>query len=313
MITELEKKNITVLYGGLSAEREISLKTGKAIISALHDAGYRVTGIDVDRQIVERLHRDRPDVVFIALHGRWGEDGTIQGVLEYLGIPYTGSGVTGSAVALDKLRSKQLFMANGLPTPPFQLLREDDALPVITSWPVIVKPAREGSSIGMSLVREADGLAVALAAAFACDREVLVEEYICGREFTVGVMGNNPLEPLPIVEIMPTNDFFDFTAKYTKGKTEYRVPAQITPAIASEMSRLAVAACRALECYGLARVDVMLDKKEKPYLLEINTIPGMTSLSLLPMAAAAAGLSFVQLLEKALLCALSIKGKETNV
>lgn len=296
----LRDRHIAVLYGGLSAEREISLRTGAAIIKALQDAGYRVTPVDVDRTVTERLRAVRPDVAFLALHGRMGEDGAIQGVLEYLAIPYTGSGVLASALALDKLRSKQVFVATGVATPPWQVADRAGALPVPAAYPVVVKPLLEGSSIGMSLVKTAAELPAALAGAFAHDRTALLEEYQAGREITVSVIGNEQARALPAVEIVPDNAFFDFAAKYTKGKTQYMTPARLTADEAAAAAALAVAAYRALGCRGLGRVDIIVRPGNRPTVLEVNTLPGMTETSLLPKAAAAAGLTFTQLLEEVL-------------
>ncbi len=304
MRAELQGKHLVVLYGGLSAERPVSLRSGAAVAQALTEAGYRVTLLDVDRTIAARLAAAQPDAVFLALHGRMGEDGTIQGLLEYLAIPYSGSGVLASALALDKLRSKQVFTAAGIPTPPWLVAERGGPVPAPASYPVVVKPILEGSSIGMSLVRSAAELPAALERAFACDATLLLEEYQAGREITVSIIGNRRLRALPAVEVVPDSGFFDYEAKYTKGKTQYIVPARLTDDEAAAAAAVAQAAYRALGCRGLARVDVIVRAGNRPTVLEVNTLPGMTATSLVPKAAAAAGITFAQLLEDVLVLAL---------
>ncbi len=305
-MTDLKQRPVAVLYGGLSAERPVSLRTGAAIIEALRADGYtQVVPIDVDRTVTDKLQAARPAVALLALHGRMGEDGTIQGVLEYLAIPYTGSGVLASALALDKVRSKQVFMAAGVPTPPWQVAERGQPAPAVTAFPVVVKPALEGSSIGMSLVHDAAALPAALERAFACDRVALIEPLVRGREITVSIIGTTRLQVLPAVEIVPGNEFFDYEAKYTKGKTEYLVPARLTDAERQAADAAAVAAYRALGCRGLGRVDIIMQADGSPTVLEVNTLPGMTATSLLPKAAAAAGIGFAALLTTLLELALT--------
>lgn len=302
---ELKTMTIAVLRGGRSAEREISLRTGAAILKALGEAGYRVVDLDVGRDLAEKLIALRPGLAFLALHGRGGEDGTVQGLLEYLGIPYTGSGVLASALALDKVRSKQVFAAAGIPTPRWTVARRGEPAPAPPGYPVVVKPAFEGSSLGMSIVRAPAELPAALELAARYDAEILFEEYVAGREVTVSILGNRELRLLPIVEIVPRNEFFDHEAKYTKGKTEYIVPARLSAAVAAAANEAARATYRALGCRGLGRVDIIIEPSGQPRVLELNTLPGMTETSLLPKAAAAAGLSFPALLTELLGLALA--------
>ncbi len=296
---------IGVLMGGMSAERDISLKTGTAICNALQSLGYRTQGIDVGRNICTVLAENPIDTAFIALHGRYGEDGSIQGLLELLQIPYTGSGVLASALAMNKPASKKMFCWHGLPTPDFMLVdssRTDDRRLLKDTLerlqlPCIVKPAEEGSTIGVSIVHKAEQLSAALTAAAAYGNTIIVEAYISGRELTVGVLNS---EPLPLIEIKPRSGFYDYSAKYTKGETDYIVSPDIDQETAQEMQRLALRACSALGCRGACRADFILSGQGTPYVLEINTIPGMTETSLLPMAAKAAGISFSELIEQIL-------------
>jgi D-alanine-D-alanine ligase len=300
---QMKKTVVGVLMGGHSAEREVSLRTGAAILAALRRCGHRAVGIDAGRDLPQQLARRKVGVAFIALHGRGGEDGTVQGLLECLGIPYTGSGVLGSALAMDKKQSKWIFRAHGLPTPDFEVL----AAGVRGAWPlerletpVVVKPVCEGSTVGMSVVRSRGALAKALATAFRYDPEVLVEAFVPGRDLTVGVLGDTAL---PAVEMRPRGGFYSYRAKYTSGATEYLVPAPLTDRQAARTGELALAAHRALGCRGASRVDFRLDERGRPLLLEVNTIPGMTETSLLPKAASAAGIGFDELVGRILAAA----------
>jgi D-alanine-D-alanine ligase len=286
--------------GGLSAEREISLRTGRAVLGALQQAGYQAFGIDAGRDLAQRLAAEGVEVAFIALHGRYGEDGTVQGLLELLGIPYTGSGVLASSVAIDKVTTKKILLHHELPTPGFEVFRRGDDPDALIArsrhLPLVVKPAREGSTIGVSIVRAAADFAPALAEALRFDPVVLVEEYIAGLEVTVGVLEG---EALPIVQVVPRGGFYDFTAKYTAGQTEYLVPAPLEAGLYRRLQEAAVEAFRALGCAGAARVDFMVREREF-YCLEVNTIPGMTETSLLPKAAREAGISFGELVQRIL-------------
>jgi len=297
-ITEMKQQKIGVLMGGLSAEREISLKTGNAIFNALQERGYQAVKLEVDRSIASTLVEERIAVAFIALHGPWGEDGSIQGLLEMMGIPYTGSSVLASALAMHKVMAKKVFCYHNLPTPPFEVVRYGDDLPAITlAPPIVVKPVCGGSSIGTSIVQSISDLEEALRGAAEYEPDILVEQFVEGTDITVGVLNG---EALPIVEVVPKSGFYDYSNKYTKGRTEYIVPARLSEDTTKAAQGLALAAYRALQCAGAARVDFRLDRSGGLSILEVNTIPGLTETSLLPMAAAKAGIDFPTLLERML-------------
>lgn len=292
-------KKVGVIMGGFSEEREVSLKTGKAVVDALREKGYTADPIIADRDIWEKIKESRCQVAFIALHGPMGEDGAVQGLLEWMGIPYAGSGVLGSALAMNKTMSKEIFLRHGIPTASFRTLFKGDLAGMEEvrkdlSLPCVVKPASQGSTIGLSIVRRAEDLPKALASGFELDNELLLEDFIEGRLLTVGILGETAL---PVVEIRPKSGFYDYDAKYVKGKTDYLVPAPLPPAVARICQDVALKAHKALRCRGFSRVDLILDGKEHPVVLECNTIPGMTETSLLPMAARAAGMEFGDLLE----------------
>jgi D-alanine-D-alanine ligase len=286
----LKQKTIGVLMGGLSPEREVSLTTGKEIFNAIQRKGLNVEMIDVDHNIGADLAERKIDLACIALHGTWGEDGTIQGILEYLKIPYTGSGVLGSAIAYNKVVSKEIFMERGIPTAPYQVITVEDRDQVkrTLDLPVVVKPADQGSSIGVSIVRTESQWKTALDQAFEVSEEILIEQFIEGKLLAVGM--NGPL-PMPVVEIVPKSGFYDYEAKYTEGKTDYVCPAQLTSKEAQQCRDASVRVFKALKGRGFPRVDVILNN-DIPYVLEMNTIPGMTPTSLLPMAARQGGLEF---------------------
>ena len=286
----LKQKTIGVLMGGLSPEREVSLTSGKEIFNAIQSKGLNAEMIDVDHNIGATLAERKIDLACIALHGTWGEDGTIQGVLEYLKIPYTGSGVLASAIAYNKVVSKEIFMERGIPTAPYQVITVKDRGRVkrTLDLPVVVKPADQGSSIGISIVRTESQWETALDKAFDVSEEILIEQFIEGKLLAVGM--NGP-QPMPIVEIVPKSGFYDYEAKYTEGKTDYVCPAQLTPKEKQRCEEVSVRVFKALKGRGFPRVDVILDKST-PYVLEMNTIPGMTPTSLIPMAARQAGLEF---------------------
>lgn len=296
---------IGVLMGGVSAEREISLKTGEAIENALRERGYDVCPIDVGYDIATRIASEQIAIAFIALHGRLGEDGTIQGMLEMTRIPYTGSGVLASALSMDKIMSKRIFGAQAIPTPGFRVLERTEeisaALETINlPLPIVVKPASEGSTIGVSIVRNRSDLARAIEHARQYDRRVLLEEYITGKEITLGVLNG---QPLPIIEILPKGGFYDYRAKYTKGETEYILPPRMPRKAQKEAAMVGLQAYNALGCEGCARVDMMADEKGNPFVLEVNTMPGMTETSLVPKAARFSGIEFPELVERILMAA----------
>jgi len=294
----LKNRKIGVLMGGLSEEREISLKTGAAILKALVEKGYRAVGIDAGGDLPAVLVRKKIEVAFIALHGRYGEDGCVQGLLEVMGIPYTGSGVRASAVAMDKSAAKKVMLFHGVSTPASSVYEEGKRLKVRV--PLVVKPSCQGSAIGVSIVKKEAGLKAALREASKFPGPVLVEKYISGRELTVSILDGRAL---PTIEICPKKGFYDYTNKYTKGKTEFIVPAPIPKGVDKKAVKEALKAYEALGCRGAARVDVMLDKSGVPYVLEVNTVPGMTELSLFPRAAQAAGLGYPALVEEMLMSA----------
>ncbi len=277
--------------GGNSSEREISLKSGAAVLQSLKRSGYKAVGVDVGRDLAGRLRRQRIDVAFIALHGRWGEDGTVQGLLEIMGIPYTGPGVLGSSMAMDKAVMKIVFDGVGIPTPAYAVAEEgkDVAFPL----PFVVKPANEGSTIGISIVRKNEEIAPAIADARKYDKKVIVEGYVEGDEITVGIVNG---ETLPVVQVKPVNGFYDFEAKYTKGMTEYIVPAEITEAVAERSSHIALKVYHAFDLSGCVRID-MLVKEDVPLVIDINTSPGMTETSLVPKAWGHLNRSFDDLVE----------------
>lgn len=303
---------VAVLMGGVSGEREISLRSGTAVAGALREGGHQVLEVDLGPSAVEQLAalQKKVDVAFLALHGRLGEDGTVQGALELLRIPYTGSGVLASALAMDKRMSKRIFRSEGIPVAPDVVLtardvesvglrRAVEGVALDLGFPCMVKPNREGSTLGSSRANNTEELEDALREAFGYDEVVLVERFIQGRELTVGLLGEEP-EALPVLEVVASKGVYDYECKYTKGMTRYLVPAPVPERLAVELQRLAVMAHRALGCEGVSRVDFMMDEEGNAYCLEVNTLPGMTELSLVPKAAAAAGYSFPEAVERIL-------------
>ncbi len=291
---------VGVLLGGRSAEREVSLKSGTMVLNALRSRGVDAHPFDPAKRDIDEMIGERFERVFIALHGRFGEDGTLQGILEWLGIPYTGSGVLGSALAMDKIRSKLLWQASGIPTPPYERLEAGADLRGVADrlgLPLMVKPANEGSSIGMSKVRRAGALEEAFSLAVNYDRQVIAEKFIDGIELTAGILDG---QPLPLIKLETPRDFYDYQAKYVSDDTRYIVPCGLPAAEERAIQALCVKAFHALGCRGWGRVDLMCDRAGKPYLLEVNTSPGMTDHSLVPMAARAVGLSYEDLCTKIL-------------
>jgi len=310
----MKEKKIAVVMGGPSREREVSLRTGNAILKALQGRGYQAVGIDFDpRRFAEQLRESDVEVVFNAIHGLYGEDGRIQGMLDILGLPYTGSGVTTNAVAMDKWISKCVFLQAGIPTPKSRLLSaavaQDpqclNSLQKEFAFPLVVKAVDQGSSIGVEIVRQEADLAAALQRVGGISERLLVEEFIAGREFTVAVWGDDAPDALPIIEIVPKAGWYNYDTKYTKGATDYLVPADLPAAVAAGIQEVAVAAYVILGCRGIARVDLLLDERQYPFVLEVNTVPGMTETSLVPKAAAAAGIPFDILCERLLAGAAS--------
>ena len=286
---------VAVLYGGKSAEREVSLKSGNAVLSALQAGGVDAFGIDVGDDFLQRLAREKIDRAFIVLHGRGGEDGSMQGLLECAGIPYTGSGILASALAMDKLRTKQVWHSLGLPTPRHAVLTSQadcEAAAAELGFPLIVKPAHEGSSIGMAKVDSVEALIAAWQDAARYDSQVLVEQWIAGPEYTIAVLRG---EVLPPIGLGTPHTFYDYDAKYLADDTQYRIPCGLSAEKEAELKDLTARACEAVGTQGWARADVMQDASGQFWLLEVNTVPGMTDHSLVPMAARAAGLDFQQL------------------
>lgn len=292
-------RRIGVLLGGLSSEREVSLRTGEAVLAALTARGHDAVPVYVDRDIDVALRQERIEVAFIALHGRWGEDGCIQGLLETMGIPYTGSDVLASALAMHKGKAKELFRLHNLPTPAYYVLsveQSDDIAGVHGDFgfPCVVKPIREGSSVGISMCASPAELVAAVEQALRFDDEVLVERFIAGREVSVAVLDERALGA---VEIAPRAGFYDYANKYTKGATDYFVPPRLSPERTRGILAQALRASAALGCRGATRVDLMVSDSGNEFVLEVNTVPGLTPTSLLPKIAEAAGLSFGELCE----------------
>jgi D-alanine-D-alanine ligase len=295
---------IAILCGGRSAEREVSLRSGAQVAAALAACGHIPERLDMDLETWERLRRGGFDCAFIALHGRLGEDGTVQGMLELLGLPYTGSGVLASALCIDKTRTNRLLAAEGLPVPDFEEMPEqvqdDDAegLAGRLGLPLVVKPVREGSTIGLTIAGDVDEVASGLVLARRYDRRVMAQRFVEGTEVTVGVLAVPDLNVLPTLEITYENETYDYDAKYTAGRSHHIIPARIPEASRQTVAEAAARAFRLLGCEGMARVDFIVDGAGTPWLLEVNTVPGLTEVSLLPDAARAAGVGFDELCER---------------
>jgi D-alanine-D-alanine ligase len=305
---------VAVLKGGPSLERQVSLRSGARVEDALARLGHEARPIDVGADLIEQLEADRPDVAFLALHGRGGEDGTVQELLDIVGIPYTGSGVLACMRSVDKVLTKHLLIEADLPTPEFFAFSETafrelgaaDALPAIEerlAFPIVVKPAAQGSALGVKFARAASDVPAALVAAFSYDSRVLLERHVAGRDVAVSVLDG---EPLPVVEAVPREeDFYDFESRYEIGRTDFVCPADLAPECTSRAQEVALATYNLLGCRGFARVDLMVeDATGEPLVLEVNAIPGLTETSLLPMAAEAYGISFDELIGKILDLAL---------
>ncbi len=295
-------KKVAVLYGGRSSEREVSLKTGAACADALAARGLDVTRIDVGLDVAERLRACGAEVVFNALHGRWGEDGSIQGLLESMGLPYTGSGVLASAVGMDKVLSKLLFKSLGLAVADYRVFPAARAATLHANdfpftFPVVVKPSCEGSSVGVTLVKDPSQLAAACAEAARWKGDVIVERYVKGKEVQVAVLDG---KAMGVIEVVPAREFYDYAAKYTAGTTQYFYPARITEAEDRKLLEAAEVAHRGLGCAGVTRTDFILAPDGTAYILEVNTLPGMTATSLVPKIAAGNGISFPELCERLL-------------
>jgi D-alanine-D-alanine ligase len=294
------REKVAVLMGGPSAEREVSLKSGAAVLAALTRRGVEAQGIDADQNVLRVLQDGGFTRAFIALHGRWGEDGVIQGALETIGIPYTGSGVLGSALGMDKLRCKYLWAGAGIPVPDYALLgrgMDPGAVAKRLGLPMFVKPAREGSSLGVTKVKRAEELAAAFETAARYDDEVIAERAIVGPEITCAVLGD---QALPLIRIETATEFYDYEAKYVRDDTRYHCPSGLETGLEQRIRQLAQRAFPLLGCSGWGRVDFMVDAGGNPYVLEVNTVPGMTDHSLVPKAAQAAGIAFDELVMRIL-------------
>ena len=296
---------IAVLCGGRSAEREVSLRSGGQVAAALGACGHLAERVDMDLDTWERLRRGRFDCAFVALHGRLGEDGTVQGMLELLGLPYTGSRVLASALCIDKARANWLLAQEGLAVPDFEELAGeavagDDVEALVETYglPLVVKPVREGSTLGLTIARDVDEVASGLVLARRYDSRVLVQRCVLGTEITVGVLATPELEVLPTLEITYENKTYDYDAKYTAGRSHHIIPARLPSAARSDAAAAAARAFELLGCEGMARVDFIVDGEGTPWLLEVNTVPGLTDVSLLPDAARAAGIGFDELCER---------------
>jgi D-alanine-D-alanine ligase len=305
---------IGVLMAGPSTEKKISLKSGHAVLAALKGAGFKAVPIivksDSIKDNLELIKSRNIDCAFIALHGRFGEDGGIQRILGMLNIPYTGSGVKASQLAMDKIASRKIFAKHGLDVPRYKILDKKNKTNKGLrgfSLPLVIKPATHGSSIGLSIISDFKDLHKAVNLAFKFDNRIIIEEYIKGRELTVGILEE---VALPVIEIVPKHSFFDYQAKYKNGLTDYIVPAKLNPLIAKKVSQAALSAHKLLGCFGCSRADIILDNKNNPYVLEVNTIPGMTSTSLLPKAAGKTGVDFLSLCVKLIKLAYQSSSKK---
>ncbi len=312
------REKIAVLMGGRSLEREVSLASGGRVCEALEALGYYVLALDVTADLVSTLRSERPAAAYIALHGKYGEDGTIQELLEFLGIQYTGPGVVASALTWDKSVAKHLFAENGIDTPPWLTLTADafkemgaataiDLMgEVVGGFPVAVKPSRQGSALGLARCDEQGQLAEALLDALGYDTAAIVEHWVEGTELAVAVLGEgDSLEVLPPVEIVPKSGLYDFSARYAEGETDFFVPARVDEAVATAARDLAARVHRVTDCRDVSRVDMIVDGDGRPWVLESNTSPGMTETSLLPMAAEAAGMTFQDVVSKVIRTALA--------
>ncbi len=305
---DLKQKKIAVLMGGRSGERDVSLRSGKNVLNSLKKQGFDAISVDLDDDLIGKLKKEKIDIVFIMLHGRFGEDGTIQGLLEIHGIPYTGSKVLASAIGMNKVASKRIWEAVGITTPKYMVIDKDNDLSneiqnikKCFPLPVVIKPVSEGSSLGVSIVKEQAKLDDIIKKTVKEFEDVFVEEFIDGREVTVGILGRgDKAQALPVLELVPKKDFYDYEAKYTAGLTEFILPARLPKPLYEMVQRVAVAAHKAIGAWGFSRVDMIVSKDHIPYVHEINTIPGMTDQSDLPAEAKHAGIPFDELVVRIL-------------
>ena len=303
---------VLVLMGGISTEREVSLRSGKAVTEALKEKGYEVECLDIQRETIGKIQEINPDVVFLALHGKYGEDGCIQGMLEWMGYPYTGPGVASSAICMDKILTKRILVNHNIPTPKFMEFKAfDKGIKDIIlnefSFPVVLKAACQGSSIGVSIIGNEEQLEKEIEEILEYGDSLLVEEFVKGTELTVPIIGNENYRALPVIEITSENEFYDFESKYTQGMCQHIIPARIDEVTYKAVEEAALQAYGAAGCRGLSRVDIIIDENNNPYVIEINTLPGMTSMSLFPDSARYAGIEFPELLDE--LVKLALEGR----
>ncbi len=309
----MSKEKVLVLMGGISTEREISLKSGTAVAKALIEAGYSVETLDVQPNNLDEIRKTNPDVVYLTTHGKGGEDGCIQGMLEWMGIPYTGPGVTASAVCMDKALTKKILIQSGIPTPKSVEYSVEECanrekikneLIEKLGMPMVLKSPCQGSSIGVVIVRDESSVLDAIDEVFKYGDILLGEQFISGVEISVPVMGNKELEVYPIIEIVPTSEFYDFESKYTPGMSQHIIPARISDKAAEKVNKYAAEAYKKTGCRGVSRIDFIVDENGEPYVIEINTLPGMTETSLVPDSARHMGIEFPQLVDKIVRLAL---------
>lgn len=309
-------KKVLVLMGGISTEREISLKSGNAVAKALSEAGYVVETLDINQNNVLEIARIKPDVVYLALHGKGGEDGCVQGMLEWMGIPYTGPGVSASAICMDKALTKKVLVQSGIPTPKSLEYTKEECkntekikkeLIAELGLPMVLKSPCQGSSIGVVIVRNESSVADAIEEVFKYGDIMLAEQFVSGVEISVPVVGNSNPEVFPIIEIVPTSEFYDFESKYTPGMSQHIIPARISEKAVKNVNKYAKLAYEKTGCRGVSRIDFIVDENNNPYVIEINTIPGMTETSLVPDSAKYMGIDFPQLVDKIVKLALEEK------
>jgi D-alanine-D-alanine ligase len=304
----LKNKRIAVIMGGRSGEREVSLRSGKRVLGSLKSQGFNAISLDGDEKLIDNIKKKKIDIAYIMLHGKFGEDGTVQGLLEHYGIPYTGSKILASALAMNKVASKRIFEATGIPTPKYitidneiSIKKQCEKIKRIFPFPLVVKPVSEGSSLGISIIKEEEKLERAVSDTIDKYKDVFVEEYIKGREVTVGIIGKGgELTALPILELRPKAEFYDYESKYSEGGTQFVLPAKLPKDLYRHTQDTALAAHKALGCYGVSRVDIIVSGSHTPFVHEVNTIPGMTDKSDLPAEAECAGISFDELVVKIL-------------
>ncbi|MDR1926676.1 MAG: D-alanine--D-alanine ligase [Endomicrobium sp.] len=284
-----------VLYGGRSSERDISIASGTAVLNAFKKLSVNVCGIDVDRNVAEKIKKEKIDIAYVALHGRFGEDGTIQGMLEILGVPYTGCGVFACSASMNKDTSKKLFQYENILTPEWKTLKKFEVLPEVKKYPVVVKPVSQGSTIGVTIVKKTSQFTDAVREAFKYDKEMILEQFIRGKEITVNVLYGNAL---PVIEIVPKGEFYDFKSKYQEGCSKHIIPAGISNKAYKTAQNYAEKIYKVFKCKAISRVDMIVDNGDNVWVLENNTIPGMTITSLLPDAAKAVGYDFESLVLK---------------